>query len=496
MRSNALLLALLLALGATGGPATPTNADAKAQALLALHRAFVGWQLGDGTFSSMRVSGSVTDEHGKTTSTFVLLSRGLLSSNSFTDLTRAGVVERRGFTGNLFWESDYNGFTTPIYGDAAKFFASFDVLRNEGTTELPATFRASKTVDGKAADVVRVTLAGGDPIDLYVDPQTGAYIKATIDPDGAYETTYHIASYADLLPGKKMMSSYTVDDGKAVHTYTKFEPNVPVSNDDLHPPAPIASWTFGSGAPFPFTMTHTRMLVDATINGVKGRFILDTGADAIVIDDGFAARAGLDVLNTSDYGRMIYGAVKVRLRKIRTLTIGDSTLHDVVAFSQDFNKSEYGDIHSEGYNGLIGFDLFAGAIVKLNVYESTMAIVDPATDLSAEKGLQILVDLSEGIPAIPMVLDKTIPVNAMLDTGNPGIIFFGPDVVSKHHFPIVSGCGYIHTLAIGPIVYAGEPACEYGMAADDMLLGFDFLKHFDFIFDYPHGRIFIHPNKN
>jgi len=29
-----------------------------------------------------------------------------------------------------------------------------------------------------------------------------------------------------------------------------------------------------------------------------------------------------------------------------------------------------------------------------------------------------------------------------------------------------------------------------------MLVGFDFLKHFDFVFDYPHGRMFLRPNKN
>ncbi len=29
-----------------------------------------------------------------------------------------------------------------------------------------------------------------------------------------------------------------------------------------------------------------------------------------------------------------------------------------------------------------------------------------------------------------------------------------------------------------------------------MLLGFDFFKRFDFVFDYPHGRIFLTPNRN
>ena len=370
---------------AVGLWATPSQAlalsaatDARAGALLAKHRVFVGWQFGDGTFASMRITGNVTNEKGKRT-------------------------------------------------------------------------RSS------------------------------------------YETTYHILSYQEVLPGKKMISSYRVDDGKSIRSYTKFEPNVAVSDDDLHPPAPSASWTFGSSAPFPFKMTRDRMLVDATINGVKGRFLLDTGADAIVIDDRFASRAHLPILNSSDVGYMLYGKVKTRLRKIDTLTLGGSTLHEVVAFSQDFNKEQFGDM--SGYDGLIGFDL-AGAIVRLNVYDSTMAVLDPTTNLSAEKGLPVVVDLSQGTPIVPMVLNKTIPVNAMLDTGSPGLIFFGPDLISKRHFKVFAGCANIDTLAIGPIVYSGESACQFGMPADYMLLGFDFLKHFDFVFDYPHGRMFMHPNKN
>jgi hypothetical protein len=476
------------------GAVSESTTDAQAAALLAKHKAFVGWQFGDGTFQTMRISGNVTDEHGKQTTTFVQLSHGLLFSNAYTNLKRGGVTDRIGFTGNLFWQSDYNGFTTPIYGDYSRFLASLTVLRNEGTTELPATYAGAKTTDGKAVQVVRVTLKNGDPIDLYVDPSTGAYVRATIDPDGPYETTYHIRSYQEVLPGKKMASAVTVDDGKSVTTYTKFEPNVVINDQDLHPPAPSATWTFGDGTPIPLTLTHTRMLVDATINGVKGRFLLDTGADTIVLDDRFADRARVDVLNGSDKAYMIYGEVKTRARKIHTLSLGSSTLHDVVAFSQDFKSGGFGDLRN--YDGLIGFDIFAGAIVKLNIYNSTMSILDPATDLSAEKGLPVTVDLSEGIPTVPMTLNKTTPVNAELDTGSPGIIFFGPDLIKKYHFSVFNGCANIQTLALGPIVYTDESACEFGIAGDHMLLGFDFLKHFDFVFDYPHGRMFFSKNKN
>lgn len=478
------------------GAVSQSAGDSRALALLAKHKAYVGWQFGDGTFRTMRITGNVTDEKGKRVTTLLLLANGLLYNDAYTDLKRNGITERDGFTGNLFWQSDYNGFTTPVYGDDAKYLASLTVLRNEGTTELPATFRGPKTVDGKNVDIVRVTLRNGDPIDLYVDPDTGAYVQATVDPYGAYETTYHIRTYQDVLPGKKMVSSYTTDDDKSVTTYTKFEPNALVTNEALHPPSTLASWTFGDGTPFPFTMTHDRMLVDATVNGVKGRFLLDTGADTIVLDDGFADRAHADVLNNSDTAYMLYGEVKTRLRKVQTITFGNSTLHGVVAFSQGFSSRQYGSDLRDHFDGLIGFDLFAGAIVKLNVYDSTMAVLDPSTDLSSQKGLPITVDLSQGTPIVPMMLNKTTPVNAMLDTGSPGIIFFGPDLISKYHFKVFNGCANIESLSIGPIVYAGQSACEFGVPADYMLIGFDFLKHFDFIFDYPHARMFMTPNKN
>jgi predicted aspartyl protease len=498
-----LFAAGIIACGAIALAPSPIRAvsetanDPQAAKLLAKHKAFVGWQFGDGTFHTMRISGNTTDERGKQTQTFVLLYVGLLYNNTYTNLKRDGVTEHNGFTGNLFWETDYNGFTTPIYGDEARFLASLAILRNEGTTELPATYTGTKTVDGKPAGVVRVTLKNGDAIDLYIEPATGAYLQATIDPGGPYETTYHIRSYQDILPGKKMISSFTIDDGKAVTTYTKFEPDVAISDSALHPPAPTASWTFGNGLPFPFTMTHDRMLVDATINGVQGRFLLDTGADSITLDEKFAARAQAAVLNNSDTAYMLSGEVKTRLRKLTTVTFGDSTLHNVVAFSQTFHNSQYGfDTYNDHFDGLIGFDLFAGAIVKLNVYASTMAILDPNADLSAEKGLPILVDLSQGVPVVPMTLNKTTPVNAMLDTGSPSIILFGPDIVTKYHFRTFGGCASINTLSIGPITYADQSACEFGMTGNYMLLGFDFLKHFDFVFDYPHGRMFMTPNKN
>jgi len=495
--SKLLVLVAIVALAsiALSARAQAPSQDATAAALLAKHRAFVGWQFGDGTFKSMRITGDVTDAKGEKTESFVMLSKGLLYHNTYTLLRRGLLTEHSGYTGNLFWNSDINGFTTPVYGDLAKYRASLTVLQQEGTTELPAAFVEDKTVDGKTVGVVRVTMTNGDPIDLCVDPATGTYVQATIDPGGSYQTTIHILSYADVLPGKRIISSYRLDEDTPIDTYRSFEPNIPVSDDELHPPAPTASWSFGDQQFFPISLTHARILVNATVNGRKGRFILDTGASAIVLDDRFADLAGAPALKGRSEASTLYGTVPTRVRHVDTIAFGNAVLRNAYVYSEDFAASDYRGLDLAGYDGLIGYDLFAGAIVKLNVYQSQMAILDPSSDLSSVRGLPVLVDLSEGIPAIPMTLNKSIAVNAYLDTGNPGIIFFGPDLVKKHHLKIM-GCGNIESLTIGPITYASQMACEYGMAGSNMLLGYDFLKHFDFVFDYPHGRMFLTTNKN
>jgi hypothetical protein len=166
----------------------------------------------------------------------------------------------------------------------------------------------------------------------------------------------------------------------------------------------------------------------------------------------------------------------------------------VLVYSQNFASRDWRGLDRQGYDGLIGYDLFAGAVVNLDIYASTLTILDPNTDLSNLTGLPLLVDLSRGIPAIPMVLDKSIPVNAMLDTGNPGIVYFGPQFIRKHH--LKRGCSVFDTLSIGPVVYSNQTACEWPYDTEYALIGYDFIKHFDFVFDYPHGRMFMTRNKN
>ena len=150
----------------------------------------------------------------------------------------------------------------PIFGEAAKVMALTTMLLQEGTTGLPGTFQGNKNVDGKQYPVVRVTMVFGDPIDLYIDPTTGAYVKAVIDPDGSQRNDVSHRSYSEALYPAKRWSHRIASTIATMSTQNKkFEPNTDVTNEELHPPQATASWTFSSDQPVPITMTHDRILV-------------------------------------------------------------------------------------------------------------------------------------------------------------------------------------------------------------------------------------------
>jgi hypothetical protein len=85
-------------------------------------------------------------------------------------------------------------------------------------------------------------------------------------------------------------------------------------------------------------------------------------------------------------------------------------------------------------------------------------------------------------------------------------VIFGPDLIFKYHLSmgtkaerVAAGygtiaCGTLARLTLGPIVYTGVDACERRtdvMSGRNILVGLDFLRHFNMTFDYPHGRLFL-----
>lgn len=488
-------------------PSAAPAADG-AEQLLAKHRAFAGWSAGDGAVRTLREVGRV-ERDGKTIAELRSVRYGGAYRDTFVDAD--GIAQDAGFTGSVAWVSNENGFTVRQLGEAVRFLFDQEVLFGERSAALTGTLQRRETVDGVDAAVVRVTSAVGFPMDLWIDPATGAYVRATIDPDGKYETRYDRLAYSER-DGKRFLSRWHHTGAKSVRLYDAIEVNAAVTPDDVHPPKQTATWTF-SGTPATVELTDDDIFVDVVMNGVKGRFILDTGAGTTALTDAFAKKIRAKTVG-STYVSGIGGGTDASIFRVDRIAVGGSTLSDVLA-----TGGLLGDYwRREGIDGLIGFDLLAGAVVDLNLDAKTLRVMDPAQVApSGEGGIALHPDLSDFHMRVPMQLNGNHDVIATLDTGNPVDVLFSKDLIFRDHVVLapdtnelgrvrlgggiagseIEECGRLDSLVLGPIRYHPVPACDSpSFSRNEILVGLEFMRTFNYVFDYPDGLVVMTPRKN
>lgn len=489
-------------------PAPARAGDAASD--LAAHRAYTGWSYGDGSIATLAYTDTaVRDKDASVVSTARVLRIGAVYREDTTE-TKSTFTTYNGFTGNVFWSTNQNGMTVPIVGDPAKLALAADLFVADALASLPWVPRGTKDVNGTPTDIYRVTQANAFPVDLYVDPATGAYKRAVFDPGGEYELGVTILGYADVAPGKRVVAKFTYDGSTETNTNTDFKVNGAIADSALHPPAQSAVWTFGAPATIPMDVTTFRLKVRASINGTPGTFILDTGSDGIFLSADFAARAKLKDLGTA-MARGIAGNLKTHTARADTVAIGGNTLNDVLL--------TYGGKSGDS-DGLIGYDVFGASVVTLDISNGTIEIQDPSTvDVTTIPGVHVTADLSTGQPAVPMKVDGGATISTILDTGAPINVLVASHFLYDHRIPMlvddtllgyfqslqvssgvgggyeIEQCGTLDTLTLGPIVYQTPRTCKSGsFSGNNGLVGLEFIKQFDkVVLDYPQSTIVFVP---
>lgn len=176
------LLGLFLAAALMSAPVFARADDTAA--LLAKHKAFAGWQYGDGTFTSMILDAKATyQKNGQTETAYTLHSIPI----GLATVSADGTTDDSGFTGHVFWATNRNGFTYPRLGDEQKFEVARGMIVNEVVTGLTGTLKGTQPIDGVVCDVVRVSPSQADTTDIYVDPNTGDFKQGASGQENHFE---------------------------------------------------------------------------------------------------------------------------------------------------------------------------------------------------------------------------------------------------------------------------------------------------------------------
>lgn len=414
----------------------------------------------------------------------------------FVEKIDCPIGQVQGFDGTQGWRVDHSGLLQPLELEDLEIFR----VSNAVWTGAWRTFAR----DG--SHELRVP-GGRYPFLLRIDPQT-QLPRALIQP-GEYECTTHYEDYRDTPWGPIAHRTITrvgwLSDELRASTITE------AGEGDFAPPASNAVVRFEVNAPSSLPLQRTRRghlpLVRVEVDGHDaGLFLIDTGAESCAIDAALADRLELATLGrvwvtTSDGGT---GAAH---RIAKTLRVGPLLIERPVMLELDMLP--IAEALSTKVVGILGFDVFARAVMRLSAQSSTLELLKAAPSHFEWRPMR----LENRVP----MLECTCPFGhglLALDTGSSAEALFYPAAIAEWGVPIANakasrargatGFQPLASTKLAWIEVAGRrfehlqlsiAASKQGVAASSGKLGtigWSLVKHCDVWLDYAGGRVALH----
>lgn len=255
------------------------------------------------------------------------------------------------------------------------------------------------------------------------------------------------------------------------------------------------------------------LLVHPLVEGKDvGWFILDTGAGAMCIDAQVAETLGLEAV-----GEVLAvgaaGKKKSSFRRGTRFELGPWRLANPIYV--DLDLAFLGPIFGRDVAGIVGFDLFARAVVEIEPARPFVAIHDPASHALPEEHWQRLV-IDQNLPCVEARFEGDHRGLFKLDTGANGTVSFHKPAVE--HYKLLEGrsvtqamgggVGGMALMKVGTLEWfelAGHrferPQVTFSLAEVGALtdrytlgnIGQEFMEPFRLVLDYGRRRIAFLP---
>ena len=161
----------------------------------------------------------------------------------------------------------------------------------------------------------------------------------------------------------------------------------------------------------PYVEENGKLMAVATVNGVRGTFLIDTGAPCSVTY-GFAQRAGLKELQSSRAYDSNGNVVQTSIVNIDQFVLGGVTFSSLQAM-----RLEQGNMaESFGIDGIIGYNLLRQGIVKFDGRKHTLTITNDTTGLGMNPNNAICMVPDRFLTLIPVRIGQAVDT-VMFDSG-------------------------------------------------------------------------------
>ena len=322
--------------------------------------------------------------------------------------------------------------------DAERFSKQpqYDTLK--GVVDLPG---------GRRAYDVLVDPPGGLPQDVYLDTRTLMIDRQSYDEDDATQTIdfYNYKVYGGaLVPGTEV-------DSNGDHAFDITRKLLRVVADSTIDPAifqvPKNTEIQASGdVTVPVHNIGDHLFTTVTIHGHPYTFLIDTGAQEIVLDSRVATQ-----LNLVPQGRQeIVGAQRIGglgIAQLDGIQIGSATLP-----LKSVTVLNLGQAISQPIDGVLGFPFFASAEVEIDAADGRMRFAKPGM-LSHPQGTKVPIDVDRSLIEVQGRVNGA-EGRFVLDTGNSSeLLLFEPFMV-KHPALVTTRFNIVSNMGVGGTVHA------------------------------------------
>jgi hypothetical protein len=209
------------------------------------------------------------------------------------------------------------------------------------------------------------------------------------------------------------------------------EYNVPVPDTVFSIRVPDADWTLEEeGRPWPFRLSDGHVYLDGSVGGRDVTLLLDSGAGATIIDSVLAAELGLEGIGEF-VAQGIGGAESVSFVQVPEYSAAGATFTGqnlaVLPVDEPFYPYTWQHISM-----ILGYDFLSRFVTLLDFGESTISLWDPDSFVYAGEGHTAEVAQTMSLLSIDVLLEDSVQVTLLLDTGAAGTLHFTPTFFDEH----------------------------------------------------------------
>lgn len=421
------------------------------------------------------------------------------------------------------WRHNENGYTRTVSGvhEESKLSARAlaDALKGAAPDSVRLLGEVAKPVE---AYVIEVHPRGGLLEWLFIDKVSGRLVREEDSGDGVRETY----TYDDFRTTDGVVTAWheTYADGSPEDAFdwktTSLDDAGRVAPGELAIPPSRGPFGFPAGVTdvrLPVMFEDGAIIVHVTIGGRGLDLQLDSGSSGIVIDADVASQLGLEKFDTQRDSQSTSHEVSSAI--VSDIDVGQLSMRNVVVECLPFYFNPDAE---HKVVGLLGYDFFAGAVVKVDYVNDTVDAFDAASFKAPAGALEKLpIKLDDQVPMVDAQLGSGDPGNFIVDTGAQSFIIF--DDFARAHSNDIARIGYADgrrvyypkELAEGvggyfylqPVqartFFLGNEGFEdvrlaqaANFAGEDIdgLVGYPILQFFDVYFDYADSTIMLQPN--